>query len=178
MPNLVDLAGHRYGRFTVLDRAANIGRSVSWRCKCDCGTLVNVAAGNLRNGASSSCGCLKLEQLVARSIKHGHTTSRKHSTTYASWAHMVDRCCNEKHPRFSDYGGRGITVCERWRESFAAFLEDMGEKPLEKHRRFTLERRDNEKDYEKANCYWADYKTQANNRRKRRWWRRPEKSGL
>jgi hypothetical protein len=101
-------------------------------------------------------------------MTHGATAYGRKDSLYQHWQNVIHRCTCKSNPKYSDYGGRGIKVCERWR-SFINFLADMGEKPSG----LTLERRDNDKDYELDNCYWATRKQQANNRRKRRWWRKP-----
>lgn len=129
-----------------------------WLCRCDCGELTQKSTNQinkyLRNQKRASCGC---EFNATRFKKHG-----KHGTTeYAIWRLMLARCGNPKHKSFAQYGGRGITVCERWRASFSAFYEDMGDRPSMKH---SLGRIDNNKGYEPTNCRWETPWQQANNR--------------
>lgn len=135
-----------------------------WACKCDCGNTKTLKSIVLRRGLSQSCGCLKLEVLVERSTKHGHSPAKGgFSPTYHSWTAMMQRCTNQNSERYKDYGGRGIAVCERWHE-FANFLADMGEKPFRK----SLDRIDNSGNYEPANCRWATFKAQGRNKRNNR----------
>lgn len=125
-----------------------------WFCRCVCGVEKAIRASRLRNGDAISCGCFHQEQVTT----HGHTDT----ATYRVWRGMISRCHNDTDSDFPFYGARGICVCLRWRESFAAFLEDMGEKPKGK----TLDRwPNNDGNYEHSNCRWATPKQQARNRR-------------
>lgn len=158
-PDLTDL---RFGRLTVLERAPRDGSTThaQWICRCDCGTTKTVNSSALRNGHTVSCGCLRRELLIARSIKHGLMPRDNRSPSYSSWANMIARTTNPDHPRWADWGGRGITVCERWRQ-FPAFLADMGEKPPGT----SIERKDNSLGYEPGNCCWATPAEQNRNKR-------------
>ncbi|MFJ4469497.1 hypothetical protein ACIP2X_18665 [Streptomyces sp. NPDC089424] len=124
------------------------------QCVCDCGAQRSVRFAEW--GVTKSCGCLSRELSAERRRTHG----RFGTTLYTTWARMIQRCTNPDHPRWADYGGRGITVCERWRD-FSNFLADMGECPPG----LTLDRIDNDGGYEPGNCRWADYSTQNLNRR-------------
>lgn len=136
-----------------------------WLCRCECGTEKTINGIVLRDGRSRSCGCLHRDSCIERSTKHGHTPMGvKPTPTYHSWCAMKARCTKPSNNRYADYGGRGITVCDRWLNSFAAFLTDMGEKPAGT----SIERKDNSKGYEPGNCEWADNQKQANNKRNNR----------
>ncbi len=152
MPKIINIQGQRFGMVAVIDRAGFVGRKAAWRCRCDCGKETVVAGSPLRLGRTRSCGCQG---------GHGHTKGGVLSPTYGNWRSMRNRCSLPSHPHFADYGGRGITVCERWR-AFENFLADMGARPAGK----TLDRYPNrDGNYEPSNCRWATMTEQLNNRR-------------
>jgi hypothetical protein len=156
-----DLSGQRFARLEVIERDYNRKGAAYWRVRCDCGTELSVTSQCLRTGHTRSCGCLRREVTIARSTKHGlMTRDGKSKPTYNSWSNMIRRCTNPTHDRWEDYGGRGIKVCERWRD-YPAFLEDMGEKPLGT----TLDRIDND-NYEPGNCRWETHAKQNRNKRR------------
>lgn len=156
-----ELTGQVFGRWTVLRRAKNnIGGQTKWRCRCTCGTLRVVAGSSLRGGLSKSCGCLARE-VSSRTVKARCTTHGMSKTkVFRIWTGMLDRCLNPNTEEYHRYGGRGITVCRRWRK-FANFYTDMGDPPPGR----TLDRKNNDKGYSPGNCRWATRKEQMRNRR-------------
>lgn len=150
--------GCKVGRWTLREVVSTRRGEASWLCICDCSTEREVSAGNLRSGASKSCGCLNKEVLSARSKTHGLGKS----PVYSLWNAMRQRCQNPNSAQWADYGGRGITICPEW-EVFENFFRDMGHPPFP---RAQLDRRDNSKGYSKFNCRWVTRKVNANNTRK------------
>lgn len=155
----LDITGAVFSRLTVVKQAPNKNGRTQWYCLCECGGTVTTYTKTLLSGGTQSCGCLRLGK--AKNVTHGHTQGAR-SDTYRSWEGMKNRCLNPNYSRYSDYGGRGITVCERWMV-FANFLEDMGERPPGK----SLDRVDNLVGYTPENCKWSTAKEQAANRRPR-----------
>lgn len=159
----IDLAGQKFGRLTAISDVAAGGR-VAWMCRCECGGEVVVSRNNLRSGAARSCGCLRREvqsqTATRRNLVHGHNRVGAQTRTHRSWTAMLSRCRDVNLTSYPSYGGRGIVVCERWLK-YQNFLEDMGERPDGT----TLDRIDNDGNYEPGNCRWATGSEQQRNKR-------------
>ena len=155
MPRLKHTIGSRFGRLVITQRN---GTAIT--CKCDCGKNTVVHIANLCTGHTTSCGCLRTEKTIKRSSKHGHAKRKLHSATYHTWSDMIKRCSNPKNKSWSDYGGRGIKVCDEW-HAFENFLKDMGEKPVG----FTIDRINVNGPYKKDNCKWSTRTEQNRNTR-------------
>lgn len=154
--NRIELTGMKFGRLTANEPVKIPGKALMYQCICECGKNIVVRAQSLRIGNTKSCGCLHREISEQVNFRHGMSRTPIHNV----WLGMRRRCEDPKSKYFKDYGGRGISVCDRW-QTFENFLEDMGipEKGL------TLERRENDLGYSKSNCIWATKTVQANNRR-------------
>lgn len=168
MGQFIDLTGERFGRLTITTRAPNRSNRVRWFYICDCGTEGDVSANDVRNNGQVSCGCLQREvaaQIGRNNVVHGHSRRDGISPTYASWTAMKDRVLTKTHHAWPRYGGRGISICDRWvsgadgKSGFECFLLDMGDRP-DGH---TLDRIDSNGDYEPSNCRWATPELQARN---------------
>lgn len=157
-PRFIDCTGKKFGRLRVVSYAGRrVGGSI-WNCICKCGVETITAGGKLRGKLTKSCGCLSREKILATLTTHG----RSGTPEYAIYKTMKGRCLTKTNRQYADYGGRGITICDRWNDSFENFIKDMGNRP---HAKMTLERRDNEKGYCPENCYWSTKIQQARNKR-------------
>lgn len=176
MPKRLDLSGRVFGSLKVLE-CVGIDKHgfTQWRCSCLCGKETIVRGSSLAQNWTTSCGCVGSEAMAntgkrginASYYRHGHTSSNGIpvvSPEYKTWKGMKQRCFNSTRADYVNHGGRGITVCDRWRDSFTAFLEDMGPRLAG----LTIERIDNDGDYEPGNCCWDTRKAQRKNQRPRK----------
>jgi len=150
-----NLTGQRFGMLTVSKYAETRTGKAMWHCRCRCGVEKLVSTGDLRSGKTHSCGCGK----GIANVKHGLAGT----LLYMTWRGIKARCNNPNHKSYANYGGRGIRVCDRWSASFEAFCADMGAKPTPAH---SIDRINNDGDYEPSNCRWATPSEQETNKRR------------
>lgn len=163
----LDLLNQRFGKLVVVAPSKPKNNETMWECKCDCGNITIVSTSNLRANRILSCGCLKLQRLLERSTTH----NQRHTHLYEVWKSLRQRCNNPKHASYYNYGGRGIAVCDEWNKSFQAFYDwsyangYSTENQKDEKLKLTIDRINNDGNYEPSNCRWVDRKTQARNMR-------------
>lgn len=172
MGRLIDLTGQKIGKLTVVKRAENTNHGAArWLCKCDCGNFTVVIGDELRKGSTRSCGCLARE-ITSNRMKCSIPCNKTHDKTgthiYKVWQAMKRRCNNPSDNSYDRYGGRGISVCECWQNSFEKFYDYVSKLPHFEEKGYTINRINNNGNYEPNNVEWADDTTQANNRRTNR----------
>ena len=164
MSAIKDLTGQRFGRLVVISRASTSPKGeATWKCLCDCGKTIISPGYNIRSGNTNSCGCFNSDEARKRFTTHNMSKSR----LYVIWTAMKQRCCNPNSSRFHQYGGRGITICDKWLRDFQAFYEWSMANGYDENASYgqcTIDRIDNDKGYSPDNCRWVDVKIQNNNK--------------
>jgi hypothetical protein len=158
MPKKVEMIGMKFNKLTVLEQnATSESKKLHYRCACECGAFSIVDGAALRSGNTKSCGCRRKVVSSDKAFKHGYVGTK----TYGVWESIKKRCLDTKNRSYKDYGGRGITICDEWKDNFLSFLKDMGEAP----EKCVIDRIDNEKSYEPGNCRWITQKENCRNKR-------------
>lgn len=161
MGAFIDLTGQRFGRLTVIERAENKNGKIMWKCKCECGKIVIIQNNNLKSGHTKSCGCYKKDH------SQGKTHNKSNTRLYTIWENIKQRCYNSNCKNYIKYGKRGITICDEWKNSFTAFYDWAMSNGYADN--LSINRKDNNGNYEPSNCEWTTEKNQANNRRSSRY---------
>lgn len=159
MPNRIDLSGRRFGRLVAMRVHSAQDGNVRWECLCDCGGTCYPTRHNLQAGNHHSCGCLRREIASMKTLTHGESPRSGSSREYNSWSGAKSRCFCPTSQKYPSYGGRGITMCAEWRDSFESFLRDMGRRPIG----MSLDRINVNGHYEPSNCRWATDLEQGRN---------------
>lgn len=160
--NFLDRTGVRFGKLVAIScfKKPEWPKRTYWNCVCDCGKEIAVQGGHLQMGHTVSCGCAKADLISAAKTTHGHTANHGSTKEYSAWLGMKNRCYNPNYYLYHHYGGKGVTVCQKWLDSFESFLADMGNATDG----YSLERKNTAGNYESDNCKWADAVEQQNNK--------------
>lgn len=169
MPKVIDLTGKRFGKLSVIEFDGIKGHSAWWVCNCDCGKIKSVNGSHLRDGRAKSCGCAQRENLIQMTYTPYADIHKQHQRIYMIWRGMFSRCYDRKHKQYSNYGGRGITICKEWHgeEGFVSFLNWSLSHGY--HDTLEIDRINNSEGYSPDNCRWITHKKQQNNRTNNRY---------
>lgn len=159
MPHIIDMTGKKYGKLTVIEKDGGDTAGARWKCVCDCGNVITVRGTNLRRGLTTSCGCHQKNVVKMENTTHGQYTSRLHRI----WSAMKQRCYNPRNKAYINYGGRGISVCDDWIHDFSAFSEWALSNGY--NDTLTIDRINNDGNYEPDNCRWQTRAQQNKNKR-------------
>lgn len=160
-PKVKDITNQRFGKVVALAFVGMFKHKARWKCRCDCGNESTHSAIDLRSGNTTSCGCVKASVGFTSNLKHGATVNGRSTKTYNIYRSMLQRCYDQNCKSYAAYGGRGITVCEKWLRGYDAFLADMGDCPDGS----SIERVDVNAGYSKENCTWIPFPEQQKNKR-------------
>lgn len=167
--NVKDITGQRFGRLTAIKKTnTRMNGSVVWECQCDCGNIALIPSGRLVNGRTQSCGCFRTESAsaIAKTGNNRRTHGMKRTKIYYIWCAMKERCSSPKNQGFKNYGARCITVCQEWQDSFEAFYDHVSQLPHFGEPGYSLDRINNDGNYEPGNVKWSTRTEQNQNRRK------------
>ena len=159
MSKKLNLIGNQFGKLTVIKYAGTKNNRTAWLCKCECGNYTTVIGKNLKNGNTKSCGCLHVENARKLFTKHG----KSHTRVYHIYSNILKRCTNTSNKDYKYYGGRGIAVCDEWKDNFQAFYDWSMSNGYKDN--LTIDRINNDGNYEPSNCRWTTMKQQARNKR-------------
>ncbi|OHW63124.1 hypothetical protein EUAN_09080 [Andreesenia angusta] len=161
--NFSDLTGKKFGKLTVIKFIGVTKYKPFWLCECDCGNFAEVTSGNLKSGGTKSCGCIRIEMLTKRNTSHGMANQSHRHPLYKRWASMKQRCCNENAISFKNYGGRGIQVCDEWKNDYLSFYNWAVNNGFRED--LELDRIDNDGNYTPKNCRWTTIENNQLNKR-------------